>query len=265
MKRLERLGSVVLFTITITLVLHILAMSSNQWKTNICRNCDPRIPLASWSTSLLQRCYDSSVATIFSINDSNSNENINEFVTQLCIPNKFIVSENPYQAMDCLTKANQLSDIYCSIKYSNLDVCQCDYSSGTKGTVAMTILAACALGILVLLTHLVSFVTTDYMLKWLIPFSFSLLIFSIVCIFITLIFVGSTLKQDVYELRDYLHDALYNVTINATWVDQLNNFTEADYDVKIGWCFGIEIVALYFSVISLVLYGLIFVAKKRPE
>ena len=37
------------------------------------------------------------------------------------------------------------------------------------------------------------------------------------------------------------------------------------YSIKIGWTTGLEIMALYFCVVSLVLYALMFIAKKRPE
>jgi hypothetical protein len=36
------------------------------------------------------------------------------------------------------------------------------------------------------------------------------------------------------------------------------------YSVKLGWCFGMEILAFYFAVVSLVLYLIIYLAKKRP-
>jgi cytochrome bd-type quinol oxidase subunit 1 len=37
------------------------------------------------------------------------------------------------------------------------------------------------------------------------------------------------------------------------------------YSIKIGWTMGLEIMALYFAFLSLILYALIFIAKKRPE
>ena len=40
---------------------------------------------------------------------------------------------------------------------------------------------------------------------------------------------------------------------------------DKNYNVKIGWSAGLEIMALYFSLISLVLFALMFIAKRRPE
>ena len=64
----------------------------------------------------------------------------------------------------------------------------------------MTILTAMALGIMVFLSHLISFVKTDYVLRWLIPTCFVLLIFSMICIIIALIVAGASLHEDVDEL-----------------------------------------------------------------
>jgi hypothetical protein len=38
-----------------------------------------------------------------------------------------------------------------------------------------------------------------------------------------------------------------------------------NYTIYISWCLGLEILSLYFCTVSLVLYGLMFHAKRRPE
>jgi hypothetical protein len=40
---------------------------------------------------------------------------------------------------------------------------------------------------------------------------------------------------------------------------------DGNYSIKIRWSTGLEIMALYFSVVSLVLYTLMFIAKRRSE
>jgi hypothetical protein len=37
------------------------------------------------------------------------------------------------------------------------------------------------------------------------------------------------------------------------------------YSIKVGWTMGLEIMALYFAFVSLILYTLMFIKKKRPE
>jgi len=36
------------------------------------------------------------------------------------------------------------------------------------------------------------------------------------------------------------------------------------YSVTLGWCFGMELLAFYFSLISIVLYLIIYLEKRRP-
>jgi hypothetical protein len=64
----------------------------------------------------------------------------------------------------------------------------------------MTVLAALSLGIMIFLSHLISFVKIDYVLRWLIPCCFGLLIFAIICIIVTLGVAGSNLRQELNEL-----------------------------------------------------------------
>ena len=66
---------------------------------------------------------------------------------------------------------------------------------------AFTILAALSLGVMVFLSHLVTFVKQDRILDWLIPLCFFLLSFAVVSIFLTLTIAGSALYNDVHELR----------------------------------------------------------------
>ena len=65
----------------------------------------------------------------------------------------------------------------------------------------MTILASVALGIMLFLSHLVSFVKIDYVLRWLIPLSFALLLLIMLFILVALSVVGSRIDEDVSELR----------------------------------------------------------------
>ena len=53
---------------------------------------------------------------------------------------------------------------------------------------------------MVFLGHLISFVKIDYILNWLIPLCFGLLIAAIICITIAISVVGALLQEDVWEL-----------------------------------------------------------------
>ncbi len=58
----------------------------------------------------------------------------------------------------------------------------------------MTVLTALSLGIMI------SFVKIDYVLRWLIPCCFGLLIFAVICILVTLGVAGSNSRQELNEL-----------------------------------------------------------------
>lgn len=75
------------------------------------------------------------------------------------------------------------------------------YTSSTKAVLATAVLSSISLGILMFLTHFVAFVKIDYILRWLLPISLALLIFSIIFIITTLSIVGRALDEDIRELR----------------------------------------------------------------
>ncbi len=74
------------------------------------------------------------------------------------------------------------------------------YTSRTKSVLAMTILAAFSLGIMVFVSHAISYVKLDHILRWLFPLSFGLLSFAILCIIVTLAIFSTTKYEDVDEL-----------------------------------------------------------------
>jgi hypothetical protein len=65
---------------------------------------------------------------------------------------------------------------------------------------ASTILTALTLGVMLFLSHMVSFVKIDYVLRWLVPLCFGLLTFAAILILVTLIATGSKKHEDVNEL-----------------------------------------------------------------
>lgn len=127
MKRLDRLGSVAFVTITISLVFHLLGVSFSNWKISTCTGCGDTSPLASWTTSIRERCYDSSVASIFiPKNELNSSVVSNSFVTHICLPNEYIFPKQVKYANYCLEVAMNRSDTACSLRTFNPDYCHCE-------------------------------------------------------------------------------------------------------------------------------------------
>ncbi|CAF3302702.1 unnamed protein product [Rotaria socialis] len=244
-------------------------MSFKSWKVIKCRTCPDSDALATWTSSIDERCYASSMASIFFPQDQlNKSAITNSFITTICLPNQYIMNNEVKYANYCLDIALNRSDTACSVRTYNPDYCHCDYTASTKAIVATTILSALSLGILLFLTHFVALVNIDYVLRWLIPLCFGLMIFSIIFMIATLSIAGASLGEDLEELRyqwSLFKQAYPEKTLIDAWQQELNNLTRINYSVSIGWCFGMEIVSLYFALIALVVYALIFQAKKRPE
>lgn len=99
------------------------------------------------------------------------------------------------------------------------------YTKSTKAVLATAVLSSFSLGILMFLTHFVSFVKIDYVLKWLLPLCLALLVFSIIFIIITLSVAGGTLQEDILELRYFstLFDIAYanGIISNRTYINKI--------------------------------------------
>ncbi len=74
------------------------------------------------------------------------------------------------------------------------------YSPTVKAAVAFSILTALILGVMVFLSHLISFVKIDYILRWLIPLCFSLLAVAVLFMVLTLSILGGRKNEDIAEL-----------------------------------------------------------------
>jgi hypothetical protein len=65
----------------------------------------------------------------------------------------------------------------------------------------MTVIAALSLGVMVFFSHLISFVKIDYILNWLIPVCFVLLLLSMICLIVAISVMGVLSTEDIMELN----------------------------------------------------------------
>jgi hypothetical protein len=127
MKRLERLGTIAFATITISLVFHLLAMSSNHWIDNNCVNCSLTNMFGTWRTALRQRCYISSIGALFVPESAPVFDIVAKaFIAEVCLPNQFLKAKKSKYAYDCLQTAINISHAICSIKLFDPDMCECE-------------------------------------------------------------------------------------------------------------------------------------------
>ncbi|CAF3431038.1 unnamed protein product [Rotaria sp. Silwood1] len=127
------------------------------------------------------------------------------------------------------TSCNYRTD--CWLRESNPS-CPCDYLPSTKGIAACAIIAAVFLGLTIIILFIHSINTSETrslgMLLSLLPLIFLLL--SFIFILIALILVGNF---DLGVLRDRAREA---------------------YKVRVDWSTGLEIISLFFTFLSLILY-----------
>ncbi|CAF0881633.1 unnamed protein product [Didymodactylos carnosus] len=171
-------------------VLHVLAMTHNNWKHIRCKTCNSTTKLPTFYTSLLSRCY--SGATIQFPAD---------IPAQLCIPNKALYPRHITRTnvFDCLVEYSKNPDAVCATQSYTKD-CYCDYSPVTKVMLATTILSAIAIGLSIPISHILSVLRLDYVPNWLYISSVTLLIIGFICILISLMLVGIFRTEDIASL-----------------------------------------------------------------
>lgn len=165
--------------------------------------------------------------------------------------------------------------------------CDCDYSSYGKGLMACTIIAVCALGIafLLLFSHTVTNPYNGKIQFFVTVITTVLLLLGVIFIIITLIILGSTLSYDLYQYRynlDYKTKGVgeYRVHSNLGCDSSLfvchSDQTEKDktrqevvakareeYDTRLDWAAGLEIIALFFATFTLIAQVLYLVSMRR--
>ena len=108
-----------------------------------------------------------------------------------------------------------------------------------------------------------------------------------ICILATLAIFAATIHEDVNELvysSSLLSVAFQNgknvlswknilgeifliflETVAKDWKDYFKGVRNVHYQTRVGWSYGIEILALQFALVTFILYILMLRAKTRPE
>ena len=127
MKHLERLATLAFATVTISLVFHLLAMSSNHWIENDCLNCSLTDTYATWRTSLTRRCYISSIGALMVPQNASIFDVVAKtFIAEICLENKILKAKQQKYAYDCLKTAVNTSHVICSMNNFDHDKCYCE-------------------------------------------------------------------------------------------------------------------------------------------
>lgn len=171
--------------------------------------------------------------------------------------------------------------VYLIVEFSSIR----SFTAKTKAVIALAVISSICIGTLVILTHFTSYISHDTFINWLVRGGLVAMTVSSICMFSILIIMGTSKHEDSQGLDGHLLiqdfqgmkcSSLYPLSfISFVYVDEISStgnmmnisstYQQEDYTVTIGWSFGLEIVALAFTISTAVMYGLMLTAKRRPE
>ncbi|CAF1555585.1 unnamed protein product [Rotaria magnacalcarata] len=226
-----------LMLLTITFIIHIIAMAHPRWK-------------------IYEHRRESS-KTIF-IGTHQRCESYNRTITTNLSGTSLICYDNKYCFQDNHNCANASFSLPCNERQKicnyNQNKCACDYSPIGKGLISCTIISAIALGLSLLLIFL-QMLINEFKHKihiYVAIITLCLLFLGFIFILITLILLGSTMSYD-------LHQYVYNLDLCTradalTCCNRTRILKEAaeDYEIRLDWSSVLEIIALILSSFTIV-------------
>jgi len=219
----------VLVLVIVAFIFHVVAMGHHHWKIVY-----PRYNNASANVStigLFTRCVRSRTET-----------------TETCFPNLYPTRN----ASSVIGGCNY--DVCLWRNKTNYGNCGCDFIPSTKGIAACTILASIFLGLsfIIIFIHSVNTSTTRSVRLILGIGPLIFLILAFIFILIALILVGSYLSRDTMHLMGYF-DHISDLGTYRTIVGNA-------YTIRVDYSTGLEIISLFLTFLSVILYG-VFVFK----
>jgi hypothetical protein len=212
----------VFILVVFAFIFHVTAMGHSHWKKATASNNNGSILISGNQTTigLFTRCITTNITN-----------------QETCFPNVFPSNNS------CNYTAN------CSQAGSS---CSCDYLPSSKGIAACAIIASIFLGlaIIILFIHSINTAETRTIGLVLGLFPLLLLLLAFIFILITLILIGSYLSRDMMQIVQlYLNNA---PTADVT---TFRGQTQQLFQIKVDWGTGLDIIALFFTFLSLVLYS----------
>lgn len=185
----------------------------------------------------------------------------------VCFENKYFFGSAHCNS----SKIETLTEETDAQRVCNLDksTCNCDYSSYGKGLISCTIIAACTLGVsfLLIFTHLLINEFKDKLHFYLAVATIVLLSLGFIFLLITLILLGSTMAFDLYQYRFDLNNREllgvkpFNSSDSLRTVIVKN--VDKNYDIRLDWAGGLEIIALILSGFTLLTQVLYLISTRR--
>lgn len=114
------LGPASFFTVTFSLLCHLVAISSNNWTEYTCLKCLPNDPLRKWTTSLHRRCYEAPLSVVY------QNDTSDLFIKNICFPKQHLIVKEFSQATNCFQSSLKQPDLVCPRRIFNENYCKCE-------------------------------------------------------------------------------------------------------------------------------------------
>jgi hypothetical protein len=231
--------SIGLLLAILTLIFHLIAMEYPRWKIYEHR----RTPSETIFIGLFHRCENQLITVV---SDTNK-------IYPICDENRYL----PYNKnLSTIIKKLQPQEAthLCNIAGNPYN---CTYSSINKGLISSTIISAFTLSLSIILIYIHLLINQfKYKTHFIIAIiTVSLLFLAFIFILITLILFGSTMANDLFEYRYNLkYRLIEQKRRNSTDIlkQTIRQTAASDYDIRLDWSAGLEIISLILSSFTLV-------------
>ncbi|CAF2415216.1 unnamed protein product [Rotaria sp. Silwood2] len=228
----------------VTLIFHIIAMEYPRWKVYEHR----RNPSETMFIGLFHRC---------------ENRLINDVLNKTKI--YLICDENKYLSynknLSYVLNQVQSTEVqrFCNIAGNPY---RCDYSSINKILISCTIISIFTLSLSIISIYL-HLLINQFKYKThlgIAIITISLLFIVFLCFLITLILLSSTMSYDLFEYRYNLNYRLMKQkrqNLTNDFEQNIRQIAAIDYDIRLDWSAGLEIISLIlssFTLVSQILY-----------
>ncbi|CAF0823098.1 unnamed protein product [Adineta steineri] len=223
----------------LTLIFHMIAMGHPRWKIYEHR----RTPSETMFIGLFHRCENHLINVV---NDTNK-------IYSICDANKYLPENKNLTNIIKKLHPNEIQRL-CNVAGNSY---RCNYSSISKSLISSTIISACTLSLSIILIYL-HLLINQFKYKThfgiaIITISFLFLAF--IFILITLILLGSTMSYELFQYRynlNYRLTTLKNQNLTNSLEQNIRQTASSDYDIRLDWSAGLEIISLILSSFTLV-------------
>lgn len=231
--------SVGLLLAILTLVFHLVAMGYPRWKIYEHR----RIPSETIFIGVFHRCENQLINVVLDTNK----------IYPICNDNKYLTHKKNLSTVINRLQSHEVPRL-CNIAGNPY---RCTYTRLNQFLISSTIISACtiSLAIFAMYAHLLI-----NQFKYKTHFSIAiltviLLTIGFIFILLTLIVFGSTMANDLYEYRynfKYRLNQQKRQNLTNGLEQTIRQSAASDYDIRLDWSSGLEIIALVLSSFTLV-------------